>query len=77
MKLDLTILAPISRRYAQQTRDNCLLCDRPVNLLDYYADIEPDRNFDIYAMSDDPQMCTNPPPDNRQNNARKFFLDFF
>ena len=57
-------------------RDNCLLCDRPINLLDYYADIEPDRDYDIYAMSDDPLMCTKSSIIDRQNNARKnlFFL---
>lgn len=56
-------------------RENCLLCDRPVNLLDYYADIEPDRDYDIYAMSDDPVMCSKPPSIDRQNNARNFEFD--
>lgn len=50
---------------------NCLLCDRPYNSLDYYADIEPDRNYDIYSMSDDLQVCRQPPKDDRQNNARE------
>lgn len=68
-----------SYRYSPVTRDNCLLCDRPLGQLDYYSDIEPDRDYDIYAMSDDPQMCHAPAiidPHNRQNtNARKFHVN--
>lgn len=48
-----------SYKYSPQTRDNCLLCDRPMQYLDYYTDIEPNRDYDIYSMSDDPQMCNN------------------
>lgn len=51
---------------------NCLLCDRPYNMLDYYADVEPDRNYDIYSMTDDLQVCRQQPKDDRQNNAREF-----
>lgn len=62
-----------SFRYNTQLNDNCLLCDRPINLLDYYADLEPDRDYDIYAMSDDPMMCQQqlPAARERQNAARK------
>lgn len=46
--------------------------------LDYYSDIEPDRDYDIYAMSDDPQMCQAPPiidPNSRQGaNAREWIV---
>lgn len=66
-----------SYRYSLLTHDNCLLCDRPMSQLDYYSDIEPDRDFDIYSMTDEPQMCnqlaTSPArqgPHN-PNNARK------
>lgn len=48
-----------SYRYSAPARDNCLLCDRTFNLLDYYADLEPDRNYDIYSMSDDLKSCKN------------------
>lgn len=37
-----------------------MLCDRPINSLDYYVDIEPDRDYDIYSMSDDLDVCRNP-----------------
>lgn len=46
-----------SYRYSEPMRDNCLLCDRSFSLLDSYADFEPDRNTDIYAMSDDTSIC--------------------
>lgn len=46
-----------SFRYTPVGRDNCLLCDRPYHHLDIYADLEPDRDFDIYSMSDDPKVC--------------------
>lgn len=46
-----------SFRYSPVGRDNCLLCDRPYHHLDIYADLEPDRDFDIYSMSDDPKVC--------------------
>lgn len=46
-----------SYKYPSQTRDNCLLCDRPISHLDYYTDIEPNLDYDIYSMSDDPHMC--------------------
>jgi hypothetical protein len=46
-----------SYRYSEPMRDNCLLCDRSFSLLDSYADIVPDRNYDIYAMSDDVAIC--------------------
>ncbi|XP_037954207.1 uncharacterized protein LOC119684272 isoform X2 [Teleopsis dalmanni] len=49
-----------SYRYTQAGRDNCMLCDRPVNLLDYYVDIEPDRDYDIYSMADDLDVCRKP-----------------
>lgn len=61
-----------SYRYSPLTRDNCQLCDRPMNQLDYYADVEPDRDFDIYSMADDRVMCHQQNSTNRQNpNARK------
>lgn len=67
-----------SYRYSPLTRDNCLLCDRPLGHLDYYSDIEPDRDYDIYAMADDPQMCQAPAiidPHSRQTaNARKLHV---
>lgn len=50
-----------SYRYNQAGRDNCMLCDRPVNMLDYYVDIEPDRDYDIYSMADDMDVCRQPP----------------
>jgi hypothetical protein len=40
------------------SRENCLLCDKPYNLLDFYADLEPDRDFDIYSMSDETKTCS-------------------
>ncbi|XP_026842343.1 uncharacterized protein LOC6591181 isoform X1 [Drosophila persimilis] len=49
-----------SYRYNQAGRDNCMLCDRPVNMLDYYVDIEPDRDYDIYSMADDMDVCRQP-----------------
>lgn len=57
-------------RYNPLARDNCLLCDRPVQMLDYYADIEPDRDYDIYSMADDRQICAKT-PNYRKDNARK------
>lgn len=65
-----------SYRYSPVSRDNCLLCDRPINLLDFYADIEPDRDYDIYAMTDDVKMCSKQIPNERDNNARKIPLNF-
>lgn len=62
--------------YSSAARDNCQLCDRPVNQLDYYADIEPDRDYDIYAMTDDPIMCSKPRLPERPNNARRFIFTF-
>jgi PAN domain len=50
-----------SYRYSEPGRDNCLLCDRSFSLLDSYADIVPDRNYDIYAMSDDTNICKKEP----------------
>lgn len=46
-----------SYRYSDPSNNNCLLCDRSFSLLDSYADIVPDRNFDIYSMSDDMAVC--------------------
>ncbi|XP_055680028.1 uncharacterized protein LOC129788061 isoform X2 [Lutzomyia longipalpis] len=62
-----------SYRYSGGARDNCFLCDRPYNLLDYYADLEPDRDCDIYSMSDDMNSCTKQPAREEQNNAQCFF----
>lgn len=63
-------------RYTNVPRENCLLCDRPYNLLDYYADLEPDRDFDIYSMSDDPKICREQSKEVRNNNARKTIYEF-
>lgn len=51
-------------------RDNCLLCDRSFSLLDSYADIVPDRNYDIYAMSDDTAICKKEPPFSQQQQQQ-------
>lgn len=58
-------------RYNPIARDNCLLCDRPFTHLDIYADVEPDRDFDIYSMSDDPQVCKAENYPTKDINARK------
>lgn len=49
--------ATFAYKYSSPQRDNCLLCDRTFNLLDNYADLEPDRNYDIYSMTDDLSAC--------------------
>lgn len=64
-------------RYVSTANENCQLCDRPVHLLDYYADIEPDRDYDIYSMSDDIQMCSKPKSPDHKNNARKIMILFY
>ena len=48
-------------RYSDPSSNNCLLCDRSFSLLDSYADIVPDKNYDIYAMSDDMTVCKKDP----------------
>lgn len=64
-------------RYSPVARDNCLLCDRPYHHLDIYADLEPDRDFDIYSMSDDPKICKQEinrvDHGNQEQNAQCFF----
>lgn len=41
--------------------------------IDYYSDVQPDRDYDIYSMSDDNNICGRPPPPgNRENNAREY-----
>ncbi|KNC30847.1 hypothetical protein FF38_01573 [Lucilia cuprina] len=57
---DAFICHTYSYRYSSGSRDNCMLCDRPINRLDYYVDIEPDRDYDIYSMSDDLNVCRKP-----------------
>ncbi|XP_064543963.1 uncharacterized protein LOC135432287 isoform X1 [Drosophila montana] len=58
-----------SYRYNQAGRDNCMLCDRPVNKLDYYVDIEPDRDYDIYSMADDMDVCRSQSPPPRRSDG--------
>lgn len=63
-----------SYKYSPHTRDNCLLCDRPISHLDFYTDLEPNRDYDIYSMADDPHMCNQPANSHgrhESNNARK------
>ncbi|KAI8035712.1 hypothetical protein M5D96_011462 [Drosophila gunungcola] len=62
-------LTECERLYNQAGRDNCMLCDRPINMLDYYVDIEPDRDYDIYSMADDMDVCRQPPPSRRHDTA--------
>lgn len=38
--------------------DNCYLSDRSYKDLDFYTDLEPDRDFDIYAMNNNGRHCT-------------------
>lgn len=54
---DAFICHTYSYRYSPSSHDNCMLCDRPINRLDYYVDIEPDRDYDIYSMADDVNAC--------------------
>lgn len=37
--------------------DNCLLSNVPFDKLDFYTDLEPDRDYDIYAVIGDPKQC--------------------
>lgn len=66
-----------SFRYSDPSTNNCLLCDRSFSLLDSYADIVPDKDFDIYAMSDDISVCKKESPsrvDYGHPNDRKYFF---
>lgn len=46
--------------------------------IDYYSDVQPDRDYDIYSMSDDNKICGRPPPPgNRENNAREYLHQSF
>ena len=57
------------RRYNVEATDptnNCLLSTIPYDNLNFYVDIEPDRNYDIYAMAKDASSCvTSKQPDQR------------
>lgn len=67
---DTFVCHTYSYRYSPASRDNCLLCDRPINRLDYYVDIEPDRDYDIYSMADDVQVCRQlTPSDNTRGTS--------
>ncbi|XP_058058365.1 uncharacterized protein LOC131209333 [Anopheles bellator] len=63
-----------SYRYSTVSRENCLLCDRPFNLLDFYADLEPDRDYDIYSMSDDAKTCHPEPSHPRRDYNAQCFI---
>ncbi|XP_050086227.1 uncharacterized protein LOC126571606 [Anopheles aquasalis] len=63
-----------SYRYSAVSRENCLLCDRPFNLLDFYADLEPDRDYDIYSMSDDAKTCHPEPSHPRRDYNAQCFI---
>lgn len=66
-----------SYRYSDPSSNNCLLCDRSFSLLDSYADIVPDKDFDIYAMSDDTSVCKKEPHnrgDYSGSNDRKLLI---
>lgn len=39
--------------------DNCYLSDRNYKSLDFYTDLEPDRDFDVYTMNN-PVRCEQP-----------------
>ncbi|XP_033209782.1 uncharacterized protein LOC117168318 isoform X2 [Belonocnema kinseyi] len=58
-----------SYRYNVEATDptnNCLLSAIPYENLSFYMDIEPDRNYDIYAMGKDTSRCiTSKQPDQR------------
>lgn len=67
-----------SYRYSEPMRDNCLLCDRSFSLLDSYADFVPDRNNDIYSMSDDPSTCkklSQSPPSSSSSSGVSIYGD--
>lgn len=67
-----------SYRYSDPSSQNCLLCDRSFSLLDSYADIVPDKNYDIYAMSDDMSVCKKEPSARGEySNDREFIFIFF
>lgn len=44
--------------------------------IDYYSDVQPDRDYDIYSMSDEQGTCgqQSPMAVNRQNNARSYII---
>ncbi|XP_011308110.1 uncharacterized protein [Fopius arisanus] len=42
---------------ATSPSDNCLLSDAPLENLIFYTDLEPDRDYDIYAIMINPKWC--------------------
>lgn len=48
-----------------------MLCDRAYNRLDYYADLEPDRDYDVYSMADDRNICKDVSKADQSNSAHK------
>lgn len=52
---------PFKYRYTsrQAPIDNCYLSTRNYKELDYYTDLEPDREFDVYTMNNR-QKCVDP-----------------
>ncbi|XP_043287625.1 uncharacterized protein [Venturia canescens] len=37
--------------------DNCLLSNLPFDRLNFYTDLEPERDYDVYAIVGDPKRC--------------------
>lgn len=42
---------------ANAPTDNCLLSEISYRELDFYTDLEPDRDYDIYAMTGNVKSC--------------------
>ena len=42
---------------ATDPTNNCLLSAIPYEDLSFYVDVEPDRNYDIYAMAKETTYC--------------------
>lgn len=57
-----TIFSFCSSRYTislSAPTDNCYLSDKDYKILNYYTELEPDRDFDIYTMNNR-QKCEHP-----------------
>lgn len=49
--------------------ENCYLSNRNYKELDYYTDLQPDRDYDIYTMNN-PKSCAKPVVVAKENSGK-------
>lgn len=56
--------------------DNCLMSNVHLHAMDFYTDLEPDRNYDVYTVEHDSRVCSSVVPDDHPHVSDGMIIEY-